>query len=184
MSIGLHIKDKSENSRFLKAASFRKNTRKTEPHKHNSYFEIIYLSEGRGFHAIDNRKYEVTPPVLFFIRHEQVHYWALDDDLEPDGYVLILKRSFFEKSLDGELKHLLAKISKLSCAYLEDDITIRQLFELIVRENAKEAEINFSFTEGLLKGLFVKILQMGRSVIERSTHQAELYRAFIELLIQ
>ena len=93
MSLKLSVKDKSEDKRFLKAASFRKNSRETEPHKHNGYFEIIYLTLGKGFHSIDNKKYELKPRVLFFIRHEQIHYWDLDEEAEPEGFVLILKNS-------------------------------------------------------------------------------------------
>jgi AraC family transcriptional regulator, transcriptional activator of pobA len=184
MSTTLHIKDKSENNPFLKASAFRKNTRKTEPHKHNSYFEIIFLAAGKGYHSIDNRKYEVRPPVLFFIRHEQVHHWELDEDTEPDGFVLILKKVFFENSMDGELKLLLARISKLSCAYLEESAAIHQLFALLVSENTVEHGNSFSFTEGILKALFVKILQLAQPVAERTRHQTELYRAFTELLIR
>src|ERR1700743_3855193 len=116
MGLNLKIKDKSGNNVFLKAAAFRKNIRKTEPHKHNSYFELVYLSAGRGFHMIDSRQYEVLPPVLFFIRQDQVHHWDLEQGTEPEGFVLILKKIFFEKSLDGELKELLEKVSQLSCA--------------------------------------------------------------------
>lgn len=183
MSTTLHIKDKSENNPFLKAAAFRKNTRKTEPHKHNSYFEIIYLTAGKGYHSIDYRKYEVRPPVLFFIRHEQVHHWELDEDTEPDGFVLILKKLLFENSLDAELKQLLARMSKLSCAYLEENAAIHQLFTLLIGENAGQTENPLSFTEGLLKALFVKILQLARPVAERTHHQTELYQNFTELLI-
>lgn len=183
MNKDVHIKDKSENSRYLKVAAFRKDTRKTEPHKHNSYFEIIYLSRGKGSHTIDHRTYQVDPPVLFFIRHEQVHHWDMDGDTEPGGYVLILKKEFFDKSLDGELKRSLATISKLSCAYLQEDSTIPQLFELLVRENMTENEGSFAFTEAILKGLFVKILQVARPVVDRSAHKRELYQSFTDLLI-
>jgi AraC-like DNA-binding protein len=179
----LHIKDKSENSQFLKASPFRKTARKTEPHKHNHYFEIIYLARGKGSHTIDNRKYEVRPPVIFFIRYEQVHHWDLDTETEPEGYVLILKKLFFEKSVDGELKQLLAKISRLSCVCLDKYETIQRLFELLVQENATEIEHSFSFSEAILKGLFVKILQIAEPVMEKTSHQRELYLAFTELLI-
>jgi AraC family transcriptional regulator, transcriptional activator of pobA len=181
--LNLTIKDKSENSRFLKAAAFRKNTRKTEPHKHNSYFELIYLSAGRGYHTIDNRRYEVRPPVLFFIRQEQVHHWELDMDTEPEGFVLILKRIFFEKSLDGELKELLEKISQLSCAYLDDGVVIDQLLGLMVRETALEGGGSFSFMEGMLKALLVKIADVARQATDRRGWRKELYRAFAELLL-
>jgi AraC family transcriptional activator of pobA len=179
----LHIKDKSENSPYLKAAAFRKNTRRTEPHKHNSYFELVYLSAGRGYHTIDNRQYEVRPPVLFFIRQEQVHYWDLEEGTEPEGFVLILKKIFFEKSLDGELKELLEKVSQLSCAYLVEAGVIDQLLGLIVQENAGDGGGSFSFVEGLLKGLFVKILEAARPVIDQRGQRKELYRAFTELLL-
>jgi AraC-like DNA-binding protein len=184
MGINLKIKDKSEDSVFLKAAAFRKNTRRTEPHRHNSYFELLYLSAGCGYHTIDNRRYEVRPPVLFFIRQEQVHHWDLGDEPEPEGFVLILKKIFFGKSLDGELKELLEKISQLSCAYLEDMGVIDQLLGLIVQETAREGGGSFSFVEGMLKGLFVKILEVARPATDRSGRRKELYRAFTELLLQ
>ena len=179
----LHIKDKSENNPYLKAAAFRKNTRRTEPHKHNSYFELVYLSAGRGYHTIDNLQYEVRPPVLFFIRQGQVHHWDLEEGTEPEGFVLILKKIFFEKSLDGELKELLEKVSQLSCAYLGEAGVIDQLLGLIVQENAGDGGGSFSFVEGLLKGLFVKILEAARPVIDQRGQRKELYRAFTELLL-
>jgi AraC-like DNA-binding protein len=183
MSASLIIKDKSENTPFLKVAAFRKNTRKTNPHKHDSYFELIYLSGGKGSHTIDNLTYEVRPPVVFFIRQDQVHHWDLDEDTEPDGFVLILKRRFFEKSLDGELKQFLAKISKLSCVYIAEDAAVGQLFKLLVHEKSMESEGSFSFTEAMMKGLFVKILQLTQQAVGPVSHRGELYRVFMELLI-
>ena len=183
MGSTVQIKDKSDNSRFLKAAAFRKNTRKTEPHKHNSYFELVYLSAGHGYHTIDNRRYEVRPPVLFFIRQEQLHHWDLEDCTKPEGFVLILKKVFFDGSLDGELKELLEKVSQLSCAYLEEAKVIDQLLGLIVQENAREDGGSFSFVEGLLKGLFVKILEAARPAADQRRQRKELYRAFTELLL-
>lgn len=184
MGVNLQIKDKSENRVFMKVAAFRKNIRKTEPHKHNSYLELVYLSAGRGFHTIDSRRYEVRPPVLFFIRQEQVHHWDLDTEVEPDGYVVILKRAFFEQSMDGELKKLLAALSRLSCAYLEENPIIQQLFELLVSENAAaERDLSFSIVEGLLKALFGKIIQVARPVVEKNQRRTDLYLAFKALLV-
>lgn len=184
MDTRLSIKDKSENSRFLKAAAFRKNTRKTEPHKHNSYFEVIYLSAGKGCHFIDNKRYEVIPPVLFFVRREQVHHWDLEEGTDPDGFVLILKKPFFDDSLDGELKLLLGKVSKLSCVYFKDHTTVHQLLDLLSRENESGNEHSFSFNEGLVKGLFAKILQVAEPGTEMIRPGKELYHAFTELLSQ
>ena len=64
---------KIETERVIKIAPFKKDIRKTNPHKHNNYFEIIYLSQGSGFHYIDLNKYIIHPPEFFFVRQEQVH---------------------------------------------------------------------------------------------------------------
>jgi AraC family transcriptional regulator, transcriptional activator of pobA len=183
MTLNLNIKDKSDGKHFLKAASFRKDIRKTEPHKHNGYFEIIYLTKAKGFHSIDNKKYELNPPVLFFIRHEQVHHWDLDENTEPEGYVLILKKHFFEKTLDGELKQLLSQISKISCSYLNESPTINKLFALLVAENITESDRSFTFSEGIVKSLFSKIIEVANPFVDR--HQKkELYQSFVDLLIR
>jgi AraC family transcriptional regulator, transcriptional activator of pobA len=183
MGAQLQVKDKSENNHFLKAAAFRKGTRKTEPHKHNHYFELVYLSAGRGYHSIDNRRYEVRPPVLFFIRQDQVHHWDLEEAAEPEGWVLILKKVFFDQSLDGELKDLLEKVSQSSCVYLQEAAVIDQLLALIVQENAREEGGSFLFVEGLLKSLFVKVSEAVRPVADHRKQRKELYRAFTELLL-
>src|ERR1044072_5924779 len=119
MSFQLEIKDKIEAEINIKVAPFKKEIRKTTPHKHNNYFEIIYLSEGGGYHFIDSRQFEVKPPVMYFVRKEQVHYWDLDR--EPEGFVVIIKKSFISKSLDNELKSLLTRISSLSSLAVKDN---------------------------------------------------------------
>lgn len=169
----------------MKASAFRKNTRKTEPHKHNSYFEIIYLSAGKGYHSIDNKTYEVRPPVLFFVRKEQVHHWDLEAAPEPEGFVIILKKTFFDKSFDGELKSLLLKVSKLSCVYCRDSATIDQLLDALTREAAEEVgehEHAFPLQEGLIKGLFAKILQVAEPGKESRGAESDLFQGFKDLL--
>jgi hypothetical protein len=145
----LNLKDKSETGKLIKVAPFRKEIRKTEPHKHNSYFEIIYLSKGTGTHSIDYNKYKVQPPIIFFVRKEQVHHWDIKSI--PDGYVLILKKGFIDKSLDSELKALLTKLSSLSSLQVKETGTINQLFQLLTKENdtANENSLFYKQSKGL-----------------------------------
>jgi len=178
----LYIKNKIESGKTIKVTEFRKDIRKTEPHKHNSYFEIIYLSKGSGYHSIDSRKYAVKPPVIFFVRKEQIHYWELDT--EPEGYVLIIKKTFIDKSLDNELKLLLARVSGLSSLSINDNTTINQLFELLTKENKPENDSNFHITEGLLKALLAKILEVSKPLFNKKQNKADLYQSFHELLYQ
>lgn len=178
----LTIKDKSETGKLIKIAPFRKEIRKTEPHKHNSYFEIIYLSKGSGTHAIDYKTYKVKPPVIFFVRKEQVHHWDLLT--LPQGHVLILKKGFIDKSLDGELKRLLTKVSNLSSLQVKDTSTINQLFQLLTEENDATNENSFSIVEGLLKALLAKILEVAKPLVSKVKLKADLFQSFRELLIQ
>lgn len=178
MEKSIPVKNKINQEKHLKAAPFRKEIRKTEPHKHNQYFEIIFLTKGKGMHWIDGVCYEVKPPILFFITQDQVHNWDLKS--EPDGFVVILKKSFVEKSLDLHLKMLLTNISTLSCISLTETHTLGQLFELLTVENKIETESSFYITESLLKALLVKVHNMAD--LEISSSKANLYQSFLDLL--
>ena len=180
MPLTLQIKNKIEFDNNIKIAPFKKHIRETTPHKHNNYFEIIYLSEGSGYHYIDSRKFEVKPPVIYFIRKEQVHYWELDS--EPDGFVVIIKKSFIEKSLDNELKSLLTKVSGQNSLYVKDNSTINILFTLLAEENKTESENAFHITEGLLKALLAKVLGVAKPVINKAEIKSDLYQSFLALL--
>ncbi|HLG41082.1 MAG TPA: helix-turn-helix transcriptional regulator [Chitinophagaceae bacterium] len=180
MSLQLPIKDKTETGKSIRVAPFRKDIRKTTAHKHNSYFEIIYLSKGKGFHTIDSQQYPVTPPVVFIVRKEQVHHWELDN--EPDGFVLILKKYFADNSLDKELKNLLTQVSAFSCILLQDEKNIEQLFEMLVQEYRPEFNNNTPVTEGLLKALLAKILVQARPVQQVKQKTSDLFLDFREIL--
>jgi len=179
----LPVKDKSDGDRNIKIVPFRKEVKKTEAHKHNNYFEIIYLSNGNGYHTIDNVEYEVKPPVIFFIRKEQVHDFKLDTAIDPAGFVLIIKKPFIDASLDGELKALFAKASTVSCLYLKDSKSIEQLFMILVSENNYDPGSHKVIIEGLLKALLAKILKAVKTTIVTSHQiQTDLYLGFRELM--
>jgi AraC-like DNA-binding protein len=181
MASKLLIKDKIETEKLIKITPFKKDIRKTNPHKHNSYFEIIYLSKGSGYHCVDLNKYAVEPPIMYFIRQEQVHFWELET--EPEGYVVIIKKAFIERSLDNELKVLLTKISNECCLQLTDNKTIEKLLQLLTQENMTADDNAFHITEGLLKALLAKVLQVSQPIINKAEIKSDLYQSFTELLI-
>lgn len=174
------VKNKIGTGNYIKVEPFRKGTGKTEPHKHKQYFEIIYLTGGNGKHWIDDIEYAIKPDVMFFINQDQVHNWDLHT--EPEGFVLILKKAFIEKSLDRELNMMLQNLNNTSCLYMEEEATIRQIFELMARENSASSEMAFHIMEGLLKALLAKILSNAQLEAQRSTARTNFYAAFLELL--
>lgn len=182
MPTQVQIKDKSESNKLIKVAPFKKEIIKTDPHKHNSYFEIVYLSHGRGAHFIDYNKYIIKPPIIFFVRKEQVHHWDLLTI--PDGYVVILKKAFIDKSLDRELKALLTRASGISSLRIKDNATIHQLFQLLTEEGKTVSDSNFPIIEGLLKALLAKILIVANTTTKETKTNSGLYHSFRELLTQ
>jgi len=176
----IDIKDKIKPNDTIKIAPFKKEIRKTTPHKHNNYFEIIYLSQGSGFHNIDSRQFEVKPAVLYFVRREQVHHWELDS--EPDGFVIIVKKAFIDTSHDGELKALFSKITAYSCLYPHDNSTLISLFELLIAAKKKEGNYIFHQIEGLLKALLAVVLEASQAGNNKAEITSNLYQSFISLL--
>ena len=180
MNSSIDIKNKIEEDKAIKVSPFKKELRVTTPHKHDNYFEIIYLSKGRGNHFIDSRKYSVEPPVMYFIRKEQVHYWELDQ--EPEGFVVIIKRSFIEISLDSELKSLFTKISSQNSLSVKDNSTINGILALLAIENREPGMNAFHITEGLLKALLGKVLDVAKPLIKKDEIKLNLYQSFQNLL--
>jgi AraC-like DNA-binding protein len=180
MSRTLPVKDKSENALAIKVSPFRTGVRVTEPHKHNNYFECIFLSAGKGFHTIDAQRFAVEPPVLFFVRREQVHFWELSD--EPAGFVMILKKNFIDQLLDHQLRSTLERISAFNCLLLQEAAPVTALFRLLFEETAGGTARVTPLLEGLLKALLEKGLQIAKPQPEMPRRKSRLYRQFADLL--
>lgn len=65
----------------------------TQAHRHDQYYELIYLNRGAGFHVVDAISYRVEPPILFFLHPGQVHRWEFTSI--PAGFVLMFSVDFF-----------------------------------------------------------------------------------------
>ncbi|MEV6974894.1 AraC family transcriptional regulator [Kitasatospora sp. NPDC093806] len=61
------------------------------PHRH-SFFEIVYVTGGRGSHVQDLVQRPLEPPQLCVIAPGQVHYWVDADDLT--GQVVLFNEDF------------------------------------------------------------------------------------------
>lgn len=181
MGDNLIINDKSDALSGIKISPFRTHIRKTQPHKHNSYLEIIYLSQGSGTHNTDTATHTIRTPMVLTVRQDQVHHWDITS--EPEGYVLILKKDFLDFSLDKELKLFVARLASRPVFYLEPANDVGIVLELLCREYAGSLELAASSIEGLLKAFLAKVLSQpdteGGVAEEIKT---DMYRAFTELL--
>ncbi|MEO5997275.1 MAG: helix-turn-helix transcriptional regulator [Chitinophagaceae bacterium] len=178
----ININDKIGPDKHYKIEAFRKDVRVTKPHKHNQYFEIIYLSAGSGFHWIDEVKYEVKPPVFFFLNRDQIHHWELSD--EPGGFVIILKGSFLEQSKDDVLKQLLQRVWFYDCLYVIASHRYEQLLSLLVQKTAIQNSYTVHIVDGLLKALLGEISGVGgKERILQKGVQLQLYSRYLDLIL-
>ncbi len=175
-------KDKIGQQRIIKISPFRSDVRVTVPHKHQSYFELIFLTKAGGFHSIDSNRYRILAPVVFFVKREQVHFWELDG--RPEGFVLIIKKRFVEMSLDREIQALLFRLSKTEMLQLRETEAISTLFELLAKECLAEITQPSAVIEGLLKALLAKLLLESNRPAQSSVAQVGSYHQFRELLSQ
>lgn len=56
----IDIKNKLEEGLTFKISRFKEQIKKTRPHKHDEYFEFIFLKEAEGFHSIEDEKFIIS----------------------------------------------------------------------------------------------------------------------------
>ncbi|CAM5495976.1 AraC family transcriptional regulator [Streptomyces spiroverticillatus] len=66
-------------------------SRASFPHRH-TFYEIVFVTSGRGAHVIDLSRWELRPPHLCFVVPGQVHYWENATDLH--GRVILFTEDF------------------------------------------------------------------------------------------
>lgn len=74
-------------------------SRYPQPHRHN-FFEIHFLTAGKGLHFIDFEAYEIEPFSLYFISPGQVHFWDLQETIV--GRALIFSEDFLTLGSDKD----------------------------------------------------------------------------------
>ncbi|MCG8387131.1 MAG: helix-turn-helix transcriptional regulator [Cytophagales bacterium] len=90
----INVKKKMEDDRLVKASMMKRVIKPTQPHKHDGYHELIFLSRGSGTHTIDDHVFEVRPTVGFYLKPGQVHCW--DFSQVPEGFVILFKEQFMD----------------------------------------------------------------------------------------
>lgn len=89
----IRSKSKLEAGILFKVSRMKEVIKPTRPHKHDGYYEFVLLSQGAGFHTIDDVVYDVEPPLLHVLKPGQVHCWNFSQI--PQGYVLMVREDFF-----------------------------------------------------------------------------------------
>ncbi len=147
------FKSQSDKSRLFEVELFDANRhfQVSYPHKHD-FYEVLYLSNGFGYHIIDSNKYEIKPPCIFFMSPGQAHKLELSKDIE--GYIFIFTAEFYllnqkNKNRLLEFPFFYSVEQNNPPVYLkndEDNLYIQSLFKHCIKvvlkdENASVNEI-------------------------------------------
>ncbi|MDO6738907.1 helix-turn-helix domain-containing protein [Wenyingzhuangia sp. 2_MG-2023] len=162
----------------IKIEPFDVNKRYTKPHRHRKYLELVYFTEGEGFHHMDLISYKIQPPVVFIVKKEEVHHWEINTI--PKGYVIIIKEDFLEKTLDKHINTQLLKLGKSQKIDLDStDNVIDNLFEMLSQET-KNSKTSVELIEGMLKALLSKIISYTHQ--EKKLESTDKVTQFVALL--
>jgi AraC family transcriptional activator of pobA len=147
------VKNKLDGEQPFKISRFKEVIKRTKPHKHEGYFEVIYLSEGAGFHWIDTAKIQITPPTVFFLSG-QLHYWEMT--ATPKGYVMLFRENFF---IQKSLVNLVHSLENTWVVHPSTDDNLDFVFEEMEREYRTPAGNSAELIQGYLQVVLVKLLR-------------------------
>ncbi|TVP54548.1 MAG: cupin domain-containing protein, partial [Mongoliibacter sp.] len=69
----ISTKKKLQSEEYFKISRFKPLIKKTKPHKHEGYYELIFIAEGEGIHHVETESYQVQTPDFYFIKPGQLH---------------------------------------------------------------------------------------------------------------
>lgn len=150
----IKLKNKLEDNQLFKISRFKEVIKRTKPHKHEAYFELVYLSQGAGFHWIDTQKFQITPPVVFFLSG-QLHYWEMT--AIPKGYVMLFKEEFF--NLQTDLLGLIRSLENTVDITLSADDNLDFIFSEMENEYRSPSTNSAELIQGYLRVAIVKLLR-------------------------
>ena len=146
----IRIEDKLGN------APFYEEIKKTTPHKHENYYELVYLKKGEGFHWIETEEYVISTPEIYFLKPAQLHHWQFTSI--PKGYVILFKKSYFLDLYDREILNLIVRLTNKFRVGIPHDYSPESIFQNILKEYSNNSEFSSKIIKGYLMAFFCKNL--------------------------
>lgn len=178
----IDIKNKLNEGLTFKISRFKEQIKKTKPHKHDEYYELIFLNDGEGFHCIESEKYMVSTPEFYFLKPGQLHFWQFTSI--PKGFVIILKSNEFNPVNENLLIDLLRKLTDLTRLEIQQDKYPIHILEEILYEYQLNTQYSKEIIHGLLKALFGKLLQIRAEKPNNTKQPQSVYERFKQLLVK
>lgn len=178
----IDTKNKLDDGLTFKISRFKEQIKKTKPHKHDEYYELIFLLEGEGFHSIESEKYLITAPEFYFLKPGQLHFWQFTSI--PKGFVILFKEAEFDTLKENDLQELYHQLTKT----IRMELKVEQFPGVLLNEILTEYNQNASYSQpiihGLLKALLGRLLQMSENQPHKSGLPQAMFDKFRQLLVK
>ncbi len=178
----IDIKNKLDKGLTLKVSRFKEQIKKTKPHKHDEYYELIFLSEGEGFHCVESEKFMISSPEFYFLKPGQLHYWQFTSI--PKGFVILFHIDEFNAVREKTLIDLIRKLTDTTRLKIHPDKFPSHLLEDIFKEFHLNTQYSKEIIHGLLNALIGKLLQINEDSQESRSMPQSVYEKFVQLLVK
>ncbi len=175
----IRMEDKIGNVDFF-IDRFHEKINKTRPHKHEDYFELIFLREGEGFHWIETEKYLVSTPDFYFLKPGQMHCWQFT--AIPKGYVIMVKMSYFNEIQESNTINIFRQLSDRFRIDLPEGYSPETVLQSMFEEFTKPSEFSVEIIHGLLTALVAKMMQLASVQSNEKKVANTLYDKFLDLV--
>lgn len=176
----IDIKNKLEAGQTFKVSRFKEVIKKTSPHKHDEYYELIFIKEGEGFHSIEDEKFIVTAPEFYFLKPGQLHFWQFT--AIPKGFVILFTGKEFDLINESELIEMYRLLSRNTRIDLKSAGFPEPILTGIFTEYQQNNRFSKPIMHGLLKALIGKLLQLAENETQHSIVPDSLFERFQQLL--
>ncbi len=127
------------------------------PHRH-SFYQLLYITKGKGKHQVDFESYEIKPLQLHFLAPGQIHHWDLSPD--TDGYIINFDGSFFTSVCHNP--HFLSEFpffnSLTNRSVMEIKKEVRVEVDKLVLRMMREYEADMDYRADSLRALLLQLL--------------------------
>ncbi len=173
-------KNKLAHGQLFKISPFKAKIKKTRPHKHEGYYELIFIHEGEGFHWLDTDHHQITAPEIYFLKPGSLHCWQFTSI--PKGYVMLFKDEYFDQVRESNLVQLLQQLDTQVKVNLTDSFDPQAIFHEIWKEFRHQGSNSDLIIHGYLQALLARVLDMSNSGQILTTPSTSLHDRFLRLL--
>ncbi|MBE7025641.1 MAG: helix-turn-helix domain-containing protein [Ruminococcaceae bacterium] len=165
---------------YIKKEAF---SRSQEIHLHD-FVEVVFITNGKGVHRIDNKEYSVSRGDLIFINYHQTHSFEVNTKM--DFYNLFLSPDFFDEALRdsrnifdiltltafAEFRSGLMPDRSFLRFHGDDLLEVERLFEVLLREQTEKRDGYKTMMRMQGVSLFVHIFRKMLESIETETNES------------